>query len=326
MDIELDTNNPEQTPEAFTQFIGAVTEALRKGGFSQNQMLAALSLMGSTQKEYGRMLLAVVAWHEGKNLDQIGDMLGLTRERARQILAKATNIGVRDANWAGGASRFALVRKQAMRVEKSRRLETKAQKRFGCSLDELYSLNDGISPWSQQRGNRARIFFLQKRAMLLNGVEWKLTFPEWCKVWDDSTMWSNRGRGKGKVTLARIDSTKPFEVGNVAIRRNAEIASEAGAKSGAIKRQQIDDGNPLISLDVMAKQEEARRLRDEEGLGHREIANRLGLRNSQTAATYACAARKRHIGKSTFAPPAYKKASPASPFPSNSLGAKLTSG
>lgn len=59
------------------------------------------------------------------------------------------------------------------------------------------------------------------------GVEFLLTFAEWCQIWEDSGRYDERGNlhADGYV-MARHNDEGPYAVGNVSIKRLAENTAE----------------------------------------------------------------------------------------------------
>ena len=49
------------------------------------------------------------------------------------------------------------------------------------------------------------------------GIEVKLTFDEWKKIWIDSGKWDQRGRGANKYCMCRFGDKGCYEIGNVFI-------------------------------------------------------------------------------------------------------------
>jgi len=56
-------------------------------------------------------------------------------------------------------------------------------------------------------------------------IEWKLTFDEWQKIWQDSGHWHARGRLSHQYCMARHDDKGVYELGNVSIITNSENAT-----------------------------------------------------------------------------------------------------
>lgn len=72
--------------------------------------------------------------------------------------------------------------------------------------------------------NSARRAYNQQRenAIYHRQIEWRLTFDQWRKIWDESGRWSERGRGADKFCMCRIGDVGPYAIGNVFISTNGE--------------------------------------------------------------------------------------------------------
>jgi len=49
-------------------------------------------------------------------------------------------------------------------------------------------------------------------------IPFLLSFVEWKQIWLNSGQWENRGRGKGKCVMSRINDIGPYAVDNVFIQ------------------------------------------------------------------------------------------------------------
>lgn len=47
------------------------------------------------------------------------------------------------------------------------------------------------------------------------GIEFSISFEEWWGIWE--TYWDQRGKGAGKMCMARLGDTGPYALGNVEI-------------------------------------------------------------------------------------------------------------
>src|SRR4051812_11641348 len=65
------------------------------------------------------------------------------------------------------------------------------------------------TPWGK--------FAQHRRDSRGRGIEFKLTFEQWWKLWQDSGKWSRRGARKGQYVMARFGDVGPYSVGNVII-------------------------------------------------------------------------------------------------------------
>lgn len=145
-------------------------------------------------------------YQSGQTLQQIGDFYKITRERVRQILRKN---GVDNT---GG-----IHRRKAHRVAKNAaRLDAKSYAKYGCSWVEYIKLREICG----------KQFKEQRRSANMRAVGWKLNISDWWRIWQDSGKWSERGRGKNKYCMARLDDAGAYEIGNVHIVTNSDNMRE----------------------------------------------------------------------------------------------------
>jgi hypothetical protein len=71
----------------------------------------------------------------------------------------------------------------------------------------------------------------QKHGARGRGIEWKFTFLEWKKIWEESGHWHERGRKHGQYVMARYDDIGPYESDNVEIVLATQNCSEGGARA-----------------------------------------------------------------------------------------------
>jgi hypothetical protein len=64
-----------------------------------------------------------------------------------------------------------------------------------------------------------------------NPIEFKLTFDEWCTIWDESGYWNQRGRRRHEYVMSRIDDRGHYEVGNVIIQTQLENMKQKQIKN-----------------------------------------------------------------------------------------------
>lgn len=176
----------------------------------------------------------VARYRAGETLVAIGSHHGITRERARQIIAKYARYR---GPVVGGAEVAALIRRAAYLAERDARyLASK-----GCTFDEYSAIRDagGARPYGQQRSTAHQ-----------RGIEWRFTLASWWKVWQDSGRWSERGRGNG-YCMARRGDVGPYSPENVYICTIGQNFSDswrldhpkrrrAGARVG---RYKVKDGH-----------------------------------------------------------------------------------
>lgn len=161
----------------------------------------------STQARFDRKEAARRFLRE-ETTSSIAESYGVTREAVRQALAK---MGIRAAD---GGSRARARREAAVRARSAKRAAAKraryVERAYGISVDQYHAIR------ATREGSIAlHAYAIQRKAAIYKGVRWRLTFPQWRRVWASSGMWDRRGAGA--FGLARISRTRPFERGNVAI-------------------------------------------------------------------------------------------------------------
>lgn len=154
----------------------------------------------------------------GETLEQIGDSIGVTRERVRQLASKGGVTGQ-----TGMATRRLLWREARRRENQTKDEEREAryQRTYGCSYAEVIRLNAGVL--LSIPGSRAleyRYWIRNVRGIMR--TECSLTFPQWCAVWGEH--WEDRGRGCG-YRISRIDRHGAFTPDNVICERGNESMS-----------------------------------------------------------------------------------------------------
>lgn len=170
-------------------------------------------------------------YREGFTLQKIGTVFGITRERVRQIIGRQ---GLkRDA---GGQHRQIQMRKQRALEARRERADIRSRAWFGCDHETMLALNNGKNAWAKGH-SKSRAFIQQKRHAAYRGVEWRLTFPEWCRIWDESGKWPERGRGRNGYVMARIQDFGPYAAWNVQILTGAQNVSDYQAE---LKRRGVE--------------------------------------------------------------------------------------
>lgn len=148
-------------------------------------------------------------YRAGKTLQEIGDKYGVSRERVRQLISRE---GLRREG--GGAFIRSLPKRIDAAREAARRRDDKCMRARGCLYEEAIRLNGGQLLTAP--GCKAKKYYFQKKTAAGRGIEWAISFPEWCEIWDGSGKWDLRGRGDG-FCMARLMDTGAYSPENVYI-------------------------------------------------------------------------------------------------------------
>lgn len=248
-------------------------------------------VLGPLSYRNGRSARMAEMYHEGKTLAEIGVEFNVTRERVRQILKK---LNVSSSH--GGAAlqkRSKDIRRNEQRIltRNARALAT-----YGCDHDTAIALNFG-QPFSHP-SSRTHKWRRQRLNAGIRGIEWKLSFVEWCRIWDESGNWPRAGRGKGRYCMARFRDAGAYEVGNVKICTNEENASESYDVVSGESRQLLNVRNRVL------KERRARMLELHlSGKTNGEIAREFGVKPSYVSSSLCYERRKvRQEGSHESAP------------------------
>jgi len=153
----------------------------------------------------------IALYKDGKTLEDIGKLYGITRERVRQRLAKH---GITKDEGGSTIKQFKMIPDRLLkRKEAQEKLEQKHFAKWGCSREFIDSISN--LPRSHSK-HPLRLYGSQQSNANTRGVGWNISFPDWWKIWQDSGKWELRGRGKG-YCMARLGDSGPYEVGNVEI-------------------------------------------------------------------------------------------------------------
>lgn len=176
----------------------------------------------------------VARYSAGETLEEIGFVWRITRERVRQLLKRYGITGVNG----GGAIRGAETKK-LREMEKNDRVDSKRMRSFGCSAEEFLEWNGGLKTIGN--GIRSLHYQRQRNSALQRGIEWAITFPEWCKAWEDSGHEHERGRGKYKYVMSRIGDAGPYSAGNIKIITLSQNSAESYIHKPSSKRYRRED-------------------------------------------------------------------------------------
>jgi hypothetical protein len=189
--------------------------------------------MISLIKQLARKNLAdsMVAMYTGRgdyagkcmNLRQIGEKLGVTRERVRQIL-KGEGITGKDSPLYLAGKR----RREGWLVEyRAKRVEVLARK-AGLSVEDwrlwrkLYRLEKARGVVEGRTAQRRYMQF--RTAAKVARVALELNRVEWLELWWISGHYDEIGVSNGCYVMGRIDRAKGFIKGNVVVRTASENA------------------------------------------------------------------------------------------------------
>lgn len=139
---------------------------------------------------------------DGFTLAAIGRHFGVSREWIRQ---KLVSLGITIKDSAYRKNIRLQVEEGRKRREKQR--ETRIYKRYGCNS----ATYDCIPTEARQQ------FKQQRRMAEHRGIAWDISLATWWGIWEQSSLWTSRGRGANRYVLARIDMNGPFTVENVHI-------------------------------------------------------------------------------------------------------------
>jgi hypothetical protein len=184
----------------------------------QQKKAAALAKKRADQesKKAARLAYAnelAAHYKAGKNMQQIGDFYGVTRERVRQVLV---SIGI---NYSSSGRALSADQKRKSAAE--RRIEWKEQnilKRWGCSVEE------------HKEGKKlgyVLAFTEQRRNARNRGIEWRLSYKQWIDWWRATGRLDARGRTGGGYCMSRIGDSGPYSLENIECKTIAENSREA---------------------------------------------------------------------------------------------------
>jgi hypothetical protein len=154
----------------------------------------------------------------GETLQEIGDSIGLTRERVRQIAKKSGVTG--QMSRAKRRETYA-DRESARLAKRIKERDERYERMYGCSYETVRSLNEGLKASDPASKAVHYRLWIRNCARLMRASS-GITFPQWVEIWGDK--WQERGRGRS-YKLARIDRRKGFTPDNVVVERGDEMMS-----------------------------------------------------------------------------------------------------
>jgi len=164
--------------------------------------------------------VAIALYKQGKTLESIGNEVGLSRERVRQIM-KQYNIDN------GGLAIRKLLKSQDAHLENESK-KAKREKRifdaYNISVDLYKKICSEFGSPSNQKSPLFK-YSRHKANSKKRGIPFQITFADWWKVWEESGKWNERGRGHGYV-MARYGDTGGYEIDNVYICTSSQNAAD----------------------------------------------------------------------------------------------------
>lgn len=87
---------------------------------------------------------------------------------------------------------------------------------YGCGEAEAIRLNADRP--LRDSDSLAFKYATQRTAAHKRGIDWRLTFAEWLRIWESSGHLAQRGVGIGRYVMARNGDCGPYSAGNVSIQ------------------------------------------------------------------------------------------------------------
>ena len=156
-----------------------------------------------------RAIVMAEMYLSGKTAKEIAREFNVTGECVRLNVRKA-GIGRAD----GGVTVKAKRRAAGVLVRRAERWDSRSNRLYGCSREEVLELNEGRQ--LSDKDGLARAYQQHRANTIKRDLEWGLTFPEWVRIWKESGRLNERGRGCGYV-MARHGDTGGYVPGNVYI-------------------------------------------------------------------------------------------------------------
>lgn len=146
-------------------------------------------------------------YEDGQTLEAIGRQYGLTRERVRQIMTGRFGTTHKD----GGQAELARRNRRDFHKKRDARMMT----RWGCTYKQYISIlkrpDKPTYSFSQQRKNSD-----------IRKIGWELSLWQWWQIWQQSGHWSERGVGRDRYGMCRLNDCGPYAVDNVYIGTTTE--------------------------------------------------------------------------------------------------------
>ena len=160
-------------------------------------------------------------FRSGETLREVGDHYNISRERARQILAR-NGLSGKDG---GGAIKAAKTKEErAVRLEASR---AKRVEKFGVSWDEYTLIKKHIGSENIERFNTLR-HHATKGVGNYRKTVFEISLADYVDIWESS---GNDVNQKG-FCLSREDCTKGFTKDNLSIVSDHDMGHRLGVEHG----------------------------------------------------------------------------------------------
>lgn len=158
---------------------------------------------------------------ETATMQSLADEWGITRERVRQIVRK---YGVTPEERGRPQRQKARIeRLERLAAERREQKRKKIEQRHDMSLEEYEAI--ALSERNMRFYRRPRIAYLSFRHnRLVRGAEFELPFGAWWRIWQASGHWAQRGRGKYRYVMTRIDHRLPYREDNVMVTTQQEAS------------------------------------------------------------------------------------------------------
>ena len=182
---------------------------------------------------------ATKLYKAGKTLQEIGTHFGVSRERIRQIMEEENEVSAQENRAMRALLRTPI--KLARKKKKEDATERRCLKAWGMSKEQYFEIEKRYGH-NGAAGSPLTQYAQQQSTAKMRSIAWKLTFPEWWKIWQDSGHYSERGRGGNRYAMCRFGDTGAYKVGNVEIITNAQNAADqwiSGKKRKPLSKKRI---------------------------------------------------------------------------------------